>query len=95
MLRSADETFGFAKATPVWSGKVASHSEGMIVADAPRPTDWQPAPEGVQQYVVVRTADHQTGLPVSFTEGDKIEIERFPVPAVTEFDLPNLVVIQK
>jgi hypothetical protein len=51
-------------------------------------------PQGVQQYVAVRTASQQTGLPVKSIDNDRIAIERFPVPEITEFYLSNLVVLE-
>ncbi|HOQ85490.1 MAG TPA: heparinase II/III family protein [Phycisphaerae bacterium] len=92
LLKAGDLRFSAAAAA--WSGPVASRTETTIVAGTPRPADWPALSSGVQQYMAVRTATQQTGLPVRSTDDERIEIERFPVPEVVEFRLPNLVVLE-
>lgn len=82
-------SFGFEGATPVWKGSITKHTAQEMVTDVPRPADWQNVHGDAVSYVIATTADGVTGFPVRHMDAERIEVERFPLPEVSAFALPN------
>ncbi|MSS73752.1 MAG: hypothetical protein EXS64_20025 [Candidatus Latescibacteria bacterium] len=87
--------FGFENAPASWSGRVVGQTETALTADANRPAGWTSSPQGVTNYVLVKTGayatvqtgPHVTGLPVRSSGRDRILVDRFPLPKVTRFEM--------
>ncbi len=85
-LKSGD--LGFAGLSASWSGGVKAQTESEFLADTSRPADWPAAPESVTGYVRVETDGDATGFAVRAVSGERISVDRFPLPEVKRFDLP-------
>jgi hypothetical protein len=88
----AADGFGFDGATAEWSGRIVNQTSQALTADAEMPAHFAgPATAGVTSYVRVRTRDGLiTGFPVRETRGREIRVDRFPLPAATEFTLESV-----
>jgi len=87
--------FGFDQRTSAWAGAVKSSSDESFSTDVRRPVDWSSEPSEVTSYVRVKTGELETGLPVRATTQDSIVIDRYPLPAVSEFYLPDAVAMER
>lgn len=82
--------FGYAGQTPVWTSDVKKSTATEIVASTPRPDDWPTPPSENQVYLVANDGEYVTGFPVAKTSQSRVEVERFPLPEIKEFQLPAL-----
>jgi hypothetical protein len=87
-LHSADS--GFEGKTAHWKGEVERNTETEISSKRTRPEDWPEPSPGCQCYVLVHDGSHRTGFPVLGIQEKEISITRFPLPEVSDFDLPAL-----
>ena len=81
---------GFSGQVDYWRGKIASNTETAITSSTPRPSGWPAHPNWCQSYVRVNDGKHDTGFPVEATDPYTIRVRRFPLPQVSEFELPAL-----
>ena len=79
---------GYADLPDVWRGKAAESTTSVITTDAPRPTPWTEQLPWCSSYVRLHDGTHHTGFPVHATTPNTITVTRFPLPKVTEFELP-------
>lgn len=82
---------GFGPRTAVWNGVCAVVNDGTLQTATPCPGGWPTTPAGCTVYVTTRAGGYWTGFPVKGAAHDRIEVERFPVPAdASEFELPSI-----
>ncbi len=80
--------YGLRDAPASWSGKAVNQTERTLFPDCARPSGWRRLPGEVTNYVRVKTGACWTGFPVRSTTRDRIAVDRFPLPAITRFELP-------
>lgn len=83
----ASDGFGFEGAAASWSGQVEESTESTLTVNTPRPRGWTDPPDGVGQYVRVKTREYWTGFPLVRTGDRKIMTSRFPLQPSTRFEL--------
>ncbi|NQT18946.1 MAG: hypothetical protein HQ592_04515, partial [Planctomycetes bacterium] len=79
---------GFVDLPAVWRGKASENTTSVIRTDVSRPTPWTEQLPWCSSYVRLHDGTHYTGFPVDATTPNTITVRRFPLPKVTEFELP-------
>ncbi|MCK5802121.1 MAG: heparinase II/III family protein [Lentisphaeria bacterium] len=79
---------GYADLPAIWRGKATENTSSIIRADTPRPTPWPEQLAGCSSTIRLHDGTHHTGFPVDATTSDTITVTRFPLPEVSEFELP-------
>jgi len=83
--RLTDDGFGFADAPACWKGKVAGHTETVLVPDTDRPSGWPALLEEVTPCVLTGSGRQYTGFPVKSVGRKRIVVDRFPLQPAKRF----------
>jgi len=84
------DRFGFEGRTSHWKSEVSGSTEMALTAISPKPEDWPDVPKGCQNYILVHDGKYPTGFPVHEIGDRTVSVDRFPLPEVSEFELPGL-----
>ncbi|GMW00359.1 MAG: hypothetical protein AMXMBFR84_14960 [Candidatus Hydrogenedentota bacterium] len=70
------------------AGSPKSQAPEAIVAESVVPVGWIDSDEGVRSYLRVKAETGWTGFPVHSVDGSEIHIDDYPVPAISNYELP-------
>ena len=74
-----------------WSGSITRIDEYTFEVDTPAPDLFTPPTDDIQAYVRIKTPDGWTGFPLKSIDGQRITVDRFPLPeSIEAMELPSV-----
>ena len=74
-----------------WSGIITRIDEYTLEVETPAPEKFTPPTDDIQAYVRIKTPDGWTSFPVKSIDGQRITVDRFPLPENIEaMELPSV-----